>query len=110
MLLELLVKFNTQILPLIYKLLFIISPILVPFILIYLSVLLWVRYSQLKFIQKQKPVLLEIRIPKDIQKSPLAMEIVLGAMQQGAASTYTEAYLGGKVTSWFSLELLCHSI
>jgi hypothetical protein len=82
------------------------SPILVPLVLIYLSVLLWVRYSQLKYIFKQKPVLLEIRIPKDIQKSPLAMEIIFGIMHQGGASTYTEAYLDGKVSPWFSLELV----
>ena len=106
MFLELLTKFNTEILPLIYKILFVLSPILVPIVLIYILVLLWVRYVQTKYIAKQEPVLLEIKIPKDIQKSPLAMEVVLGAMQQSGAATYTEAYLDGKVTGWFSLELV----
>lgn len=105
MLFELLVKFNTEIVPLVYKLLFVFSPIFIPIVLIYISVLLWVRYVQLKFINKQKPVLLEIKIPKDIQKSPLAMEIIFGVMQQSGAATYTEAYLDGKVAPWFSLEL-----
>jgi hypothetical protein len=106
MLFELLYKFNTEIIPLIYKILFVISPVIVPIILIYVLVLLWVKYVQLKYINKQKPVLLEIKIPKDIQKSPLAMEIVLGVMQQSGAATYTEAYLDGKVAPWFSLELV----
>ena len=106
MFLELLTKFNTEILPLIYKILFVLAPILIPIILIYIVILLYVRSVQLKYIAKQEPVLLEIKIPKDIQKSPLAMEIVLGAMQQSGAATYTEAYLEGKVTGWFSLELV----
>lgn len=85
--------------------LFILSPIVVPIILIYIAVKLWVRYVQLKYISKLKPILFEIKIPKDIQKSPLAMEIVLAAMQASGAATYTEAYLQGKVVGWFSLEL-----
>lgn len=106
MFLELLIKFNTEILPLIYRLLFIISPIVIPFVLIYMSVLLYVRYIQLRYIAKQKPVLLEIKIPKDIQKSPMAMEIIFGSMYQNGPSTYTEAYLDGKINPWFSLELV----
>jgi hypothetical protein len=106
MLLEFLYKFNTEILPLTYKILFLISPIVVPIILIYVFVLLWVRYVQLKYISKLKSFLFEIKIPKDIQKSPLAMEIVLAAMQASGAATYTEAYLDGKVRGWFSLELV----
>lgn len=98
--------FTYNILPLIYKILFVLSPIAVPIILIYVSILLWVRYVQLRFIFRQQPVLLEIKIPKDIQKSPLAMEIIFGVMQQSPAATYTEAYIDGKVAPWFSLELV----
>jgi len=71
-----------------------------------MAVLLWVRYVQIKYISKLKSFLFEIKIPKDIQKSPLAMEIVLQAMQASGAATYTEAYLQGKVKGWFSLELV----
>jgi hypothetical protein len=105
MFLEFLIKFNTEILPLVYKTLFVISPIVVPLVLIYISVLLWVRYVQLKYISGLKSFLFEIKIPKDIQKSPLAMEIIFAAMQASGAATYTEAYLDGKVRGWFSLEL-----
>jgi len=106
MFLELVTQFNTDILPLIFRILFILSPIFVPLILLYMAIILYVRFVQLRYIAKQEPVLLEIKIPKDIQKSPLAMEIVLGAMQQSGAATYTEAYIVGKVQSWFSLELV----
>jgi hypothetical protein len=105
MFLELLIKFNTEILPLIYRLLFIISPVVVPIILIYIAVLLYVRSIQLKYISKLTPFLFEIRIPKDIQKSPLAMEIILASMQASGAANYTEAYIDGRVKGWFSLEL-----
>ena len=105
MFLEILFKFNTEILPLVYKMIFIISPIVLPIILIYISVLLYVRYVQLKYISKLKSFLFEIKIPKNILKSPLAMEIIFGAMQASGAATYTEAYLEGKVRGWFSLEL-----
>ncbi len=106
MILEFLYKFNTEILPFTYRVLFVLSPVFVPIILIYVFILLYVRAIQLKYIAKQKPVLLEIRIPKDIQKSPLAMEIVLACMQQGGAVTYTEAFIEGKIAPWFSLELV----
>lgn len=106
MFLELLIKMNTEILPLVYRLLFIFAPIYVPLILIYVTVLLYVKYVQLKYVAKQEPILLEIKIPKDIQKSPLAMEIVLGVMQQSGAATYSEAYIDGKTAPWFSLELV----
>jgi hypothetical protein len=106
MFLELLIKFNTEILPLVYKILFLISPIVIPVILIYILILLWVRYIQMKYIANLKSFLFEIKIPKDIQKSPLAMEIILGYMQASGAATYTEAYLLGKVVGWFSLELV----
>lgn len=106
MFLELLEKVNTEIIPSVYKVLFLFSPIFVPIILIYVLIALWVRYIQLKYISNLKPFLFEIKIPKDIQKSPLAMEIILGSMQAGGAATYTEAYLGGKVPGWFSLELV----
>ncbi len=105
MLLELLIKFNTEILPLILRIIFVISPIVIPIILIYVAVLLYVRQVQLKYISKLKSFLFEIKIPKDIQKSPLAMEIIFAAMQASGAATYTEAYLDGKVKGWFSLEL-----
>ncbi len=98
--------FSYNILPIVYKILFVLSPIFVPVILIYMAVLLYVRYIQLRYIAKQKPVLLEIRIPKDIQKSPMAMEIIFGAMYQNGSATYSEAYLDGKTNPWFSLELV----
>ncbi|MEI6190790.1 MAG: hypothetical protein WCP24_00295 [bacterium] len=106
MFLELLIKFNTEILPLIYKILFVLSPIFIPVILTYMAVILYVRFIQLRYIAKQKPVLLEIKIPKDIQKSPMAMEIIFAALYQNGAASYSEAYLDGKTNPWFSLELV----
>ena len=97
--------FTFSILPLVYKILFILAPFFIPIILVYMAVRLWVRYVQLKYISKLKSFMFEIKIPKDIQKSPLAMEIIFASMQASGAATYTEAYLDGKVRGWFSLEL-----
>lgn len=102
---ELLSRFDTEILPLIYKMIFVLTPFIVVIFFIYITILLWVYYVQMKYISKLKSFLLEIKIPKDIQKSPLAMEILLASLFAGGANNYTEAYLDGKVRSWFSLEI-----
>ena len=96
---------NADVIPLIYRLIFMSMPIVVPIILVYIFGIVWVYYIQLKFIIASKPFLYEIKIPKDIQKSPLAMEIILNSMQSGGAGNYTEAFIQGKVGSWFSLEI-----
>lgn len=68
---------------------------------------LWMRYIRLDFIQKAGSVLLEIKLPSDIQKSPRAMEIVLGQLfQAGTSKNFIEAFWDGKVRPWFSLEMV----
>jgi len=63
-------------------------------------------YIRLSFIQKQGSVLLEIKLPREINKSPLAMEIFFTALYQTGAASYIETYINGKVRPWFSLELV----
>lgn len=82
------------------------APVWVPIALFLVFIQVWLTYVRRKFISEQEVVLLEIRIPKDIQKSPKAMELVLLSLQQtGALSYMKEAYWDGKVRPWFSLEL-----
>jgi hypothetical protein len=58
------------------------------------------------FIRNTEVKVLEIRIPKDIKRTPLAMEIVTNALYQtGGESTWYDRYILGKVRSWFSLEI-----
>ncbi len=67
----------------------------------------WVYYARANFISSKKKVLLEIRIPRDTFKSPLAMEAALsGFHQTGRESNWYKKYIKGGVRPWFSLELV----
>ncbi len=68
---------------------------------------LWVTYVRAKFIANTDIQVLEIRVPREITRTPLAMELVLNALYQtGGESTWYDRYVLGKVRSWFSLELV----
>ncbi len=89
-------------LALLYKTSFVWLPVL----LVFSFFPVWLRYVRQSFISKQKKVLLEIKMPKEIIKSPLAMEIFLSALYQKGSATYIDTYITGKVPPWFSLELV----
>ncbi|MFZ2151901.1 MAG: hypothetical protein WAV09_02195 [Minisyncoccia bacterium] len=67
----------------------------------------WNRHVQATYINSLKWVNLEVRLPRDIFKSPLAMEIVLNSIHQGGGTgeEYSKRW-NGKVRSWFSLEIV----
>lgn len=78
-----------------------------PFALGALFVQAFVMYKRNKFIQSQENVLLEVRIPKDIFKSPLAMELFLTSLYQTKGEgTILDRLWQGKVRPWFSLEMV----
>jgi hypothetical protein len=66
----------------------------------------WMKYIRAYFIQKQGAVLLEIKIPKEMNKSPAAMEVFISHLHQAGKPSYIEAYWEGKIRPWFSLELV----
>ena len=77
-----------------------------PILLLRVFWLVWVPYVQAAFIVKQKPVLLELQLPKELVKSPLAMELVLnGIYQTMGESTLLDRYWKGGVRAWYSLEM-----
>lgn len=51
-------------------------------------------------------MLLEIRIPKNIDKSPAAMEMVIEGIWEDVVGTLTDVFLKGRVRDWFSLEIV----
>jgi hypothetical protein len=85
----------------------IISPIILTAIFAYMFWFLWVRYIRAKYLLSQKYVLLEIKLPKEMFKSPLAMELFLTSLHQtsGEGTWYAKYWLG-KTRSWFSLEII----
>src|SRR5438067_2018366 len=68
---------------------------------------LWVRYVRYYFFYNTKTVLLEIRLPREQFKSPLAMELAIaGIYQTGGETTVLDRYWFGKTRPWYSLEIV----
>lgn len=68
----------------------------------------WVEYKSETFAAKQKYSLLEIRIPKEVNKSPLAMELFLSSLHitGGDSNTWWDKLTSGKSRPRFSLEIV----
>lgn len=83
-----------------------ILPIFMPFFVAFFALLAWKYYVVRSYISKIDWVMLEIKLPREQHKTPKSMEIVMNIFQQfGAANLYDEWWVG-KVTDWFSLELV----
>ena len=90
-----------------FRYIYIFMPIWLPAIFLVLLFNAWIRYKRAKFWQKEGSVLLEIKLPREIMKSPLAMEIVLGAFHQtGSEGTWINRIWKGQTRSSFSLEMV----
>lgn len=78
-----------------------------PLVLVGLFIHIWVRYVQREFIDNLEFALLEIKIPRDVHKTPLAMEIVLNGLHDASGTgTWYKRWWEGKVRMWFSLEII----
>ncbi|MCI0542359.1 hypothetical protein L0Y69_01200 [bacterium] len=82
------------------------APFWVPLFLGALLYELWFRYIQTDWIAGMKWILLEVRLPQNINKTPLAMEVIFtGLFQTNPGNPYEQRVLG-QVTRWFSLEIV----
>lgn len=67
----------------------------------------YITYKRNKFINEQEKVVLQVRIPQEIMKSPLAMELFLTSLYQTKGEgNFVKKYINGGVRPWFSLELV----
>ncbi|MCX6703169.1 MAG: hypothetical protein NTV02_00560 [Candidatus Zambryskibacteria bacterium] len=67
---------------------------------------LWLVYRRTLFFAATTHVLLEIKLPKEIFKSPKAMEFLFNALYQtGGEGNWYDIYIKGKTRPWYSLEL-----
>ncbi len=82
------------------------APYWLPVVLVYWLALLWRHYTRSKFIQKIPWTMLEIKIPREITKSPKAMEVVNGVFFQTFDGNQLDKIFRGFVRAWFSLELV----
>ena len=81
--------------------------LIAPFIL---GVFLFQSYVTMKknqFIHSQKTEMFEVKLPAEVTKSPLAMELFLTSLYQTKGEgTFIDRWIDGKVRPWFSLELV----
>lgn len=83
-------------------------PIILFFILLPILTSLWLFVRQERFKNNIEFVLLELKIPREVKKSPQGMEEVLGTIHslRNAPDNFEEKYWDGEVTRSFSLEMV----
>lgn len=78
-----------------------------PIVLVWIAARLWLHYRQQLFIQKNfEFVMLEVRVPRVVDKTPVAMEIALHSFLHSRPLNWYERWWVGEVNPWFSLELV----
>ncbi len=90
-----------------FQLLVFLSPIWIPIILFQSVLTRFIQANRAAFFAKQQYILLEIRIPREVTKTPLAMETFLANLHigSGEANWYSKYILGSTRPTW-SLELV----
>ncbi|MFH0803902.1 MAG: hypothetical protein V1877_02195 [Candidatus Tagabacteria bacterium] len=66
----------------------------------------WLNYIHSVFIRNLSWVLLEIKIPREIAKSPRAMEVVLSALYNIRDGNLVDRFWKGFLRLWYSLEIV----
>ena len=82
------------------------SPFLLALVLADILWPLWLRYIRAKFSYGLKYTLLELKLPKDVFKSPLAMEVVLQGIHNTANGSAYAQYWKGEYRPYYSLEIV----
>ena len=90
--------------PYLHTPLFYLVPIMGLPLLVYVLRKRWLDYIRYKNILKTDWALLEIIMPKNIFKSPQAMEVIFGVFNQSYAGTWWTRLKEGTYRTWFSLE------
>ena len=79
------------------------------FLPIPLAILCWRLYKlyiQTDYIHKMDWLMLEVKIPREILKSPQAMEVALSGLHQPGEGSLIDQYIKGRIRTWFSLEMI----
>lgn len=81
--------------------------IIVPLVLFYILKNTWLWYIRTLYIIGLNWILLEIKIPKDVFKTPKAMEQVMSGLHGIQSNkTWWETWWDGEVQEWFSFEMV----
>ncbi|MEX2010236.1 MAG: hypothetical protein WD874_00305, partial [Parcubacteria group bacterium] len=82
------------------------APIWVPLMFIVIWWDLWINYKRRLYIQGQGSTLLEIKIPREMMKSPQAVELFLNNIYHIGVGNLIKVYWEGSVRPWYSLEIV----
>lgn len=90
-----------------FRVLLFISPFWLTYILGSFSIKRWLSANRIEWMAKQEYILLEIKVPRDVRKTPLAMETVFTSMHLAPGeSTWWKKYVEGRVRPWWSIEVV----
>lgn len=90
-----------------FNLVIFLAPIWVPVMLSYFAFYRFLESRRAAFIRDQQMMLLELRLPRDTKKTPLAMEVVFGNLNfSSGETTWYKKYWKGGVRPWWSLEMV----
>jgi len=83
------------------------APLWLPIIIVGAAWRLWLTLKRSEFIAKQTYVLLEIKPPRGIEKTPLAMETVFAGLHHGPGEgNWYDRFIKGGVRPWWSFEIV----
>lgn len=77
-----------------------------PLVLLFILWDVWVIYLRTRWTERTPWTLLEIKLPREIAKSPRAMEIVLTSLHSTRQGNLFERFWDGYLTMWYSLEIV----
>ncbi|MES2931129.1 MAG: hypothetical protein V4682_00335 [Patescibacteria group bacterium] len=82
------------------------APLWIPIVLYPFTLKRYIDANKLAFIAKQDHVLLEIKMPRDTRRTPLAMETVFSSMHIGGGeTTWYKRIIEGRSRPWYSYEI-----
>ncbi len=87
-----------------FSFVYLLYPLWLPILLGKLFIEIWLRYIRFDFLRNNPGVLLEVRIPREIEKTPKSMELLFMALWETGSVEYNETYWVGKVRPWWSFE------
>ncbi|MDP3402506.1 MAG: hypothetical protein Q8S35_00940 [bacterium] len=82
------------------------APLWIPLVLYPFTLKRYIDANKLAFIAKQDHVLLEIKMPRDTRRTPLAMETIFSSMHIGGGeTTWYKRIIEGRSRPWYSYEM-----
>ncbi|PIR69430.1 MAG: hypothetical protein COU47_03615 [Candidatus Niyogibacteria bacterium CG10_big_fil_rev_8_21_14_0_10_46_36] len=76
-----------------------------PLMLVFIFWDVWIVYVRTRWMEGNSWVLLEIKPPREIAKSPRAMELVFNSLHSYRKGNLIEQFWNGFVSMWYSLEI-----